>query len=70
MIATTVHSGLFEALDEVWQLCPDMRFGQLMVLLGNLAEDDSDRNLYDVEEDELLAAINRLKGDLLRREAG
>ncbi len=52
----------------VWELCPDMRFGQLIATLGLLAEDATDRALWDLEDADFLAALERFRGDLVQRQ--
>jgi hypothetical protein len=59
---------LLARLSELRSRCPEMRFGQMVATLGLLAEDDPGRSLWDVEDDELLAVIERFRQDLLRRE--
>jgi hypothetical protein len=67
MIQTTQHE-LIEKLAELQQLSPDVRFGQLLANLGLLVEDQTDRSLWDVEDADLLALIERHRADLLRRQ--
>jgi hypothetical protein len=50
------------------RLCPEMRFGQLVATIGLLAEDETGRNLWDIEDNEFAAAIERFATDLTRRE--
>ncbi len=47
---------------------PDVRFGQLLANLGFLAEDMSDRTLWDIEDTELLQVIERHRTDLSKRQ--
>lgn len=56
-----------EQLTELRELCPDMRFGQILATLGMLGEDAVGRNLWDLEDDELQMAIERFRQDLSRR---
>jgi hypothetical protein len=44
-----------------------MRLGQLMATLGLLGEDATGRSLWDLEEEELAAALERFASDLARR---
>ena len=67
MTISTIESLLLQRLEEIRPLCPDMRFGQLMAWLGELSEDETGRGLWDVEDDQLLTAMDRLKVQLLRR---
>jgi hypothetical protein len=52
------------------RLCPELRFGQMVAIIGQLAEDETDRNLWDVEDDAFAAAVERFATDLSRREQG
>ena len=58
---------LMRRLEEVHRLCPEFRVGQLMATLGMLGEDATGRTLWDIEDDDLAAAIDRLAKDLARR---
>jgi hypothetical protein len=58
---------MLQSLSKVWELCPEMRLGQLMATLGVLAEDTTDHSLWDVEDEELLAVMDRFREDLSRR---
>lgn len=60
-------NSILQNLSKLWELCPEMRFGQLMATLGLLAEDATDHTLWDIEDMELLAAIERFKKDLSQR---
>ena len=44
-----------------------MRLGQLLATLGMLGEDSTGRSLWDIEDDELSAAVERFASDLRRR---
>jgi hypothetical protein len=59
---------LLDRLAVVRRLCPEMRFGQLVATIGLLAEDETGRNLWDVEDQEFAAALERLAADLWRRQ--
>ena len=56
---------MLQTLAKVWELCPEMRLGQLMATLGLLAEDTTEHSLWDVEDIELLAAMERFQRDLV-----
>lgn len=67
---TTTPSSLdfLNRLAAVRRLCPEIRFGQLMAIIGELAEDETGHNLWDVEDEEFAAAVERFAADLSRRE--
>jgi hypothetical protein len=51
-----VRQELLAVLAELSAMCPDMRFGQLIANLSTLARGLSAEGLWDVEDDELVAA--------------
>jgi len=67
MITTDVQAGVLQRLNEVRRLCPDMRLGQLMATLGLLGEDATGRSLWDLEDEELAAALEKFASDMERR---
>jgi len=54
-------------LADVWELCPDVRLGQLMAHLGFLGEEHVEQGLGDLDDDELMAVMLRHKAELLAR---
>lgn len=58
---------LLQHLANLWEQCPDMRLGQLMATLGLLAEDAGGHSLWDIEDDELLTAIEQFSEELAQR---
>ncbi len=48
-----VRQDALATLAEVAALAPDVRLGQLMAHLGFLGEDQLERALWDIEDDEL-----------------
>jgi hypothetical protein len=67
MIETDIQASLLHRLNEVRRLCPELRLGQLFATLGLLGEDATGRSLWDIEDDELAAALERFADDLARR---
>lgn len=49
--------------------CPELRFGQLIAIIGELAQDETGHSLWDVEDVDFAAALDRFAGDLARRES-
>lgn len=70
MTTTTTSYPLLDRLAEVRRLCPEMRFGQLLATIGELADDETGHGLWEVEDDQLAAAMDRFAADLRRRLAG
>ena len=67
MTRTTSSKELLNRLAAIRPLCPEIRFGQLVAIIGQLAEDETGRNLWDVEDAAFAAAIERFANDLSRR---
>ena len=57
-------------LDEVRVRCPELRFGQLIATIGMLAEDETGHSLWDVEDTDFAAALERFAADMARRGSG
>ena len=62
-----IQHELIETLADLRELSPDVRFGQLLANLGFLVEDQTDRSLWEVEDAELLAVMEKHRADLRRR---
>jgi len=67
MTALDIQVAVLARLDEVRRLCPEMRLGQLMATVGLLGEDSTGRSLWELEDDELAAAVDRFAVDLSHR---
>ena len=55
----SVREELIAVLTDLSSACPEMRFGQLIVNLATLARGPSAEGLWDVEDEELLAAARK-----------
>lgn len=66
MTTTASSSELLNRLVAIRRLRPELRFGQLVAIIGQLAEDETGRNLWDVEDGEFAAALERFAADLMR----
>ncbi len=56
------------ALNEIWQLCPDLRFSQLISKAINLSEnlpENSEEDVFQLEDAGILYGIRRLKDKLV-----
>lgn len=60
---------ILEQLAEVRARCPELRFGQLIATIGMLAEDETGLSLWDVEDADFVAAVERFGADMARRES-
>jgi hypothetical protein len=67
MKTTDSLAELLERLAEVRAQCPEFRFGQFIATIGMLAEDETGHNLWDVEDAEFAAAVERFSADLAKR---
>jgi hypothetical protein len=70
MTAAEMLDHILERLDEVRTRCPELRIGQMLATVGSLAEDETGHNLWDIEDAEFVAALDRFAADLARRESG
>jgi hypothetical protein len=61
---TDPRSELLAALHALAEDVPDMRVGQLVAALGELAADATGRGTWDADDAELLAAARRFRRDL------
>ena len=67
MSTADLLDGLLDRLAEVRRECPDLRFGQLIAIIGTLAEDNTGHSLWDVEDADFVAGLDRFAADLARR---
>ncbi len=63
-----VQQDILRSLAALCELSPGVRFGQLLANLGFLAEDVSNRTLWDIDDAELLQVIVRHRADLSKRQ--
>lgn len=69
MTSDVQHEAL-ALLEELWSLSPDVRLGQLLSHLGFLGETHTGRGLGYIDDDELMAVMNRHREELLSRRRG
>jgi hypothetical protein len=67
MTAADLSGRILEQLDQVRAYCPELRFGQLIATIGMLAEDETGHSLWDVEDTDFAASLERFVGDMARR---
>jgi hypothetical protein len=67
-MSADVRQEALAVLAELAALAPEVRLGQLMAHLGFLGEDQVDRSLWDIEDDELLVVLRRHRSELLARQ--
>lgn len=61
------HQKILNCLAEVSELSEDVRFGQMIDFLEFLAQDATGRSLAEIEDEELLKAIDQHRLDLRKR---
>ncbi len=66
MISATRREAL-DVLTELCELSPDVRLGQLLAHLGFLGEDQTERSLWDIDDEHLLAVLYHHRAELVAR---
>jgi hypothetical protein len=69
-VITPVRQEILRKLEQVSDIAPDMRFGQLIANMAFLAAGPFDQTLWDLEDEQLLAAIQKHLADLSSRQQG
>lgn len=69
MIAAALLDRILEQLGDVSARCPELRFGQLIAIIGELAQDETGHSLWDVEDADFAAALQRFSADMGHRTA-
>ena len=67
-MSANVRQDALAVFAELAELAPDVRLGQLMAHLGFLSEDQVDRSIWDIEDDELLSVLQRHRSELVARQ--
>ena len=67
-MSADVRQAALAVLTELAGLAPEVRLGQLMAHIGFLAEDQVERSLWDIEDDELLSVLHRHRSELYARQ--
>jgi len=66
---TTQRREVLRLLERVSELTPDVRFGQLIANLSYLAIGPTNEAIWDMEDDQLLTAIQQHIADLSQRQS-
>jgi hypothetical protein len=69
MIITRTQQDILARLAGLCELSPEVRVGQLLAHLGFLAQDMFDRDLWDVDDEQLLQVIQRHGVELASRQS-
>jgi hypothetical protein len=64
---TAQREEILRLLDRLSELTPDVRFGQLIANLSYLAVGPTNEAIWDMEDEQLLAAIRKHIADLSNR---
>jgi hypothetical protein len=70
MSGADLTNRILKKLDQVRGQAPELRFGQLIAIIGELAADETGFSLWDVEDFDFAAALDRFGTDLAQRESG
>ncbi len=58
-MTTRVRQEVLQVLSDLSECCPDVRFGQLIANLSYLARGPANEAIWDLEDEELLAAARK-----------
>jgi len=64
---TPQRQDILRMLENLSELTPDVRFGQLIANLSYMAVASTSEAIWDMEDDQLLAAIHQHIADLSKR---
>lgn len=64
-----VRREVLQILGELSETCPEYRLGQMIANLAMLARGDADGSIWDIEDEELLAAARKHLTDWYERHA-
>lgn len=67
---TAARQEILRLLEQLSELAPDMRFGQLIANLSYRAIAPANEAIWDMDDEQLLAAIREQIADLSKGEAG
>lgn len=70
MTDVELKQDVLRVLSELVEHCPEVRFGQLIANLACIARGPTPESVWDMEDDELLAAAKSHLQDYERRHAG
>jgi hypothetical protein len=65
---TPVRKEVLRLLEQVSELAPDVRFGQLLANLSYMALGPTNEAIWDMEDEQLLEALRQHLADLSRRQ--
>ena len=68
-MTTQVRQEILHILSQLSECCPEVRFGQLIANLSYLAKGPTNEAMWDLEDEELLAAARKHLEDRRNKEA-
>lgn len=68
-MTTQVRQEILQVLSELSETCPEVRLGQLIANLSYLAKGPTNEAIWDLEDEELLAAARKHLEDRRKNEA-
>jgi hypothetical protein len=68
-VMSNTRRDILRLLEELSAACPEIRMGQLMANLSHIARGPSAESIWDMEDEELLAAARKFLEDLRARHA-
>ena len=69
-MTSPVRKEILRLLEQLSELAPDVRFGQLIANLSYLAIGPTNEAIWDMEDEQLLEAIRQHLADLSQRQSG
>lgn len=60
---------ILQSLERLSELTPDVRFGQLIANLSDLASGPSREAIWEMDDEQLLAAVRQHTAELRRRQS-
>src|SRR6187401_3362136 len=66
---TDLTNRIVQKLAQVRPQASELRFGQLIAIIGELAADETGLSLWDVEDADFAAALDRFASDLAKRQS-
>jgi hypothetical protein len=66
---TDLTNRIVQRLAQVHPQASELRFGQLIAIIGELAADETGLSLWDIEDADFAAALDRFASDLAKRQS-
>jgi len=63
-VISPLKKSILQTLTDIYELADDVRFGQLMANLSFIGESETDKSVWDIEDEEMLEVLHRHRDDL------